>query len=64
MLHSWLEIALTEGKFHQVRKMVGAVRHPCIRLIRSSIEDIHLGDMKPGEVREVTQDYFFSHLHL
>jgi 23S rRNA pseudouridine2457 synthase len=64
VLNSWLEISLTEGKFHQVRKMVGAVKHPCIRLIRTSIEDIHLGDLQPGEVREVDGDYFFSKLHL
>jgi 23S rRNA pseudouridine2457 synthase len=64
VLNSWLEISLTEGKFHQVRKMVGAVKHPCIRLIRTSIEDISLGDLQPGEVREVDGDYFFSNLHL
>src|SRR5580704_11514632 len=27
--HTWLLITLTEGKFHQVRKMVMAVRHRC-----------------------------------
>lgn len=64
VLNSWLEISLTEGKFHQVRKMVGVVKHPCVRLIRTSIEDIHLGNLKPGEVREVSQEYFFTHLHL
>lgn len=64
VLNSWLEISLTEGKFHQVRKMVGAVKHPCIRLIRTSIEDISLGDLQPGEVKEVDEDYFFSNLHL
>jgi 23S rRNA pseudouridine2457 synthase len=64
VLNSWLEISLTEGKFHQVRKMVGAVKHPCVRLIRTSIEDISLGDLQPGEVREVDGDYFFSNLHL
>ena len=64
VLHSWLEISLTEGKFHQVRKMVGVVKHPCVRLIRTSIEDIHLGDMQPGEVREVSQEYFFNKLRI
>lgn len=62
--YSWLEIVLTEGKFHQVRKMVAAVKHPCLRLIRTSIEDIHLGDIQPGEVREVGQEDFFRKLHL
>ena len=61
---SWLHITLTEGKFHQVRKMVDAVRHPCKRLIRISIEDIHLEDLKPGEVKEVGEDDFFRKLRL
>ena len=64
VLNSWLEISLTEGKFHQVRKMVGVVKHPCVRLIRTSIEDIHLGNLKPGELREVSQEYFFSKLRI
>lgn len=64
VLNSWLEISLTEGKFHQVRKMVGVVKHPCVRLIRTSIEDIHLGNLKPGGVREVSQEYFFSNLRI
>ena len=61
---SWLHITLTEGKFHQVRKMVDAVRHPCKRLIRISIEDIHLEDLQPGEVKEVGEDDFFRKLRL
>lgn len=62
--HSWITITLTEGKFHQVRKMVKAVRHPCKRLIRISIEDLLLGDMKPGEVRELAEADFFSKLNI
>jgi 23S rRNA pseudouridine2457 synthase len=61
---SWLHITLTEGKFHQVRKMVDAVRHPCKRLIRISIEDIHLEDLQPGEVKEIGEDDFFRKLRL
>jgi len=62
--NSWLEIILTEGKFHQVRKMVKAVRHPCKRLIRISIEDLTLEDIMPGEVKEVTEEEFFGKLKL
>ena len=61
---TWVTITLTEGKFHQVRKMVAAVHHKCIRLIRTSIEDINLGNMHPGEVLEITEQLFFSKLHL
>ena len=61
---SWLTISLTEGKYHQVRKMVQAVGHPCKRLIRLSIEDIELEDMQPGEIREMNQEEFYARLRL
>jgi 23S rRNA pseudouridine2457 synthase len=62
--NSWLEISLTEGKFHQVRKMVAAVHHKCIRLIRTSIENMDIKDLLPGEVREVDEQFFFEKLKL
>ena len=61
---TWLSITLTEGKYHQVRKMVAAVGHQCLRLIRISIEDITLGNLQAGEVLEVDETYFFTHLHI
>ena len=62
--HSWLRITLTEGKYHQIRKMTRAVGHPCQRLIRVSIEGLVLGDLPPGEVREVGEEEFFEKLKL
>ena len=62
--NSWLTITLTEGKFHQVRKMVAAVNHKCLRLIRIAIEDIEVETLKPGEVQEVSHEYFFEKLKL
>ncbi|NSL86332.1 pseudouridine synthase [Chitinophaga solisilvae] len=62
--HTWLLITLTEGKYHQVRKMVGAVKHRCQRLIRVSIEDMTLGNLQPGEVREVPEQEFFELLKI
>lgn len=64
VVSDWLLITLTEGKFHQVRKMVAAVHHKCLRLIRISIEDIHLDQIEAGEVKEVSEDYFFQKLKL
>lgn len=61
---TWLQITLTEGKFHQVRKMVAAIHHRCKRLIRVSIEDIHLYGLQPGEVREISEEDFFEKLRL
>ena len=60
--HTWLLITLTEGKFRQVRKMVLAVRHRCLRLVRLSISDLTLGDLAPGEVKELQEDEFCKKL--
>ena len=63
-IYSWLLLSLTEGKFRQVRKMAAAVKHPCKRLIRMSIEDLTLGDLQPGNVKEIEEDIFFSLLKI
>ena len=62
--HTWLLITLTEGKYRQVRKMVLAARHRCLRLIRLSISNIHLGNLKPGEVRELEENNFYRLLDI
>lgn len=62
--YTWLRIPLAEGKFRQVRKMVAAIHHTCIRLVRYSIEDIKLGNIKPGEVYEMNETEFFDKLKL
>jgi len=62
--HTWLLITLTEGKFHQVRKMVYALRHRCKRLIRVSIEDLKLGDLPAGGVKEIAEEDFFKQLRI
>jgi len=62
--HTWLRISLYEGKFHQVRKMVAAVSHQCRRLIRVSIEDLELGNLEPGKIREMEEEHFFDLLHI
>lgn len=60
--HTWLLITLTEGKFRQVRKMVLAVRHRCLRLIRLSISNMMLDDLPPGAVKEIGQEEFYKKL--
>lgn len=62
--HSWLTITLTEGKYHQIRKMVSSVYHHCKRLIRISIEDLELGDLQPGGVLEIEEEEFFRKLKI
>ena len=62
--NTWLSITLTEGKYHQIRKMVKAIRHKCIRLIRVSIEDLLLEDLKSGNVKEIGSEEFFCKLKI
>jgi 23S rRNA pseudouridine2457 synthase len=61
---TWLQLSLTEGKYHQVRKMVSALGHKCIRLIRISIEDITLGELAPGAVLEMDGPNFYQKLRI
>jgi 23S rRNA pseudouridine2457 synthase len=50
---SWLRISLQEGKNRQVRKMTAKVGFPTLRLIRTNIEDLDLGNMKPGDCKQI-----------
>ena len=61
---SWIELTLTEGKFHQVRKMTAGAGFPCLRLIRIAIEDIRLEKMQPSEVRELKRDAIYKRLNI
>jgi 16S rRNA U516 pseudouridylate synthase RsuA-like enzyme len=51
---AWLAIELIEGKNRQVRRMTAAVGHPTLRLIRARIGAFALGDLRPGEWRELS----------
>ena len=62
--YTWIKLTLTEGKYHQVRKMVDALGHKCSRLIRIAIEEISLGHLAPGEVLEIDEEAFFNKLRL
>ena len=52
---SWIEIKLREGKKRQVRHMTAAVGLPTLRLVRAAIGGIRLGNLNPGEWRDLTQ---------
>jgi 23S rRNA pseudouridine2457 synthase len=52
---SWVSITVTEGKFRQVRKMTAAVGFPTLRLVRVRIGNVHLGNLQPGEARELQE---------
>lgn len=50
---TWLEIVLREGRNRQIRKMTAAVGHPCLRIVRVAVGPVHLGDLAPGQWREL-----------
>jgi 23S rRNA pseudouridine2457 synthase len=51
---AWVEITLREGLNRQVRRMTAAVGYPTLRLIRVAIGPIVLGDLQPGQWRDLT----------
>ena len=53
---SWLEITISQGMNRQVRKMCAAVGLPCLRLIRTSIDELSIAGLAPGEWRELTPE--------
>ena len=61
---SWLSITITEGKNRQVRKMTAKIGHPTLRLIRTAIEDLKLGPLKPGELTQLSRKAVYSKLNI
>jgi 23S rRNA pseudouridine2457 synthase len=53
---AWLDLALTEGRNRQVRRMTAAVGLPTLRLIRVAVGPWTLGGLASGAWREVPLD--------
>ena len=53
---SWLAITISQGMNRQVRKMCAAVGLPCLRLIRARIDELDLGELAPGQWRELAPE--------
>ncbi|WP_395374025.1 pseudouridine synthase [Marinicella sp. W31] len=47
----WLEVDLNQGKNRQVKRMLAAVGHPVLRLVRIQVGSWTLNDIKPGEYK-------------
>ncbi len=52
---TWLRLTLREGRNRQVRRMTAAVGHPTLRLVRVAIGPIELGNLLPGQWRDLTE---------
>lgn len=53
--NSWIDITIHEGRKRQVRRMLDRVGHSVIKLVRTRINGLQLGALKPGEYRYLTQ---------
>jgi 23S rRNA pseudouridine2457 synthase len=53
---SWIRIELKEGKKHQIRRMTALVGFPTLRLVRLAIGPVTVGDLLPGQWRELSPD--------
>ena len=52
------EVTLTEGRYHQVRRMFAAAGATVLTLRREKFGALALGDLAPGTWRELPLDYF------
>jgi 23S rRNA pseudouridine2457 synthase len=51
----WIGLELIEGKNRQVRRMTAAIGHPTLRLVRVRIGNFQLGDLPPGQWRNLNK---------
>ena len=49
--NTWLEITIHEGRNRQIRRMLEQTGHLVLKLKRTRINGIELGNLKPGEYR-------------
>ncbi|MGX1804085.1 pseudouridine synthase [Nocardia sp. NPDC055321] len=53
---SLVKVVLHEGRKHIVRRLLAAVDHPVIALVRTHIGPVALGDQRPGALRVLGRD--------
>jgi 23S rRNA pseudouridine2605 synthase len=51
--NAWVELALHEGKHHEVRRLMGAVGHPVSKLKRVALGPLTTRGLEPGEFRHL-----------
>ncbi len=61
---SWISITITEGKYHQIRKMTAKIGFPTLRLVRYAIEDINLDIIKLSEINPFSKKSIYRLLNL
>ena len=53
--HSMVELTLHSGRNRIVRRMLDAVGHPVVDLVRRSFGPLNLGTLRSGQMRELTK---------
>ncbi len=54
--YTFLEITIKEGRNRQVRRMIEALDSKVLKLVRTAIGDIRIGDLQIGNWRRLTDD--------
>jgi 23S rRNA pseudouridine2605 synthase len=54
--HSWLEMTLYEGQKREIRRMMDKINHPVLKLKRTRLATLKLGDLSPGRYRRLTSE--------
>jgi 23S rRNA pseudouridine2605 synthase len=54
--NSWISVAIHEGRFRQIRRMCAQVGLMVVRLRRVRYDFLELGELRPGEYRQLTSD--------
>lgn len=54
--NTWIELTVTEGRNHLVKRMLEAIGHPVIRLRRTSFAGLTLDGLRAGQWRHLRRD--------
>ena len=54
--NTWLKLVVTEGRQHLIKRLCAAIGHPVVRLFRPAHAGISVKGLRPGSVRELTDD--------
>lgn len=60
---SWIKITLIEGKNRQIRRMTAKVGFPTLRLVRSHIVNLELGQIPSGEFKVFNKADIYKRLN-
>jgi 23S rRNA pseudouridine2605 synthase len=52
---TWLRVVMHEGRKRQIRRVAELLGHPVRRLLRVRIGSLHIGALKPGQWRRLTE---------